>query len=76
MLNSSEGLVLVNGKNINDKLDEIINDMGLCPQEIMLFPSLTVQQQLKFFAMVKYTKQTYKKNFLKTNINFYFTVEE
>lgn len=52
MISSSEGLVLINGKNVKDQIDEIMNDMGLCPQENMLFPQLSVAEQVKFFAMV------------------------
>ncbi|XP_014230700.1 ATP-binding cassette sub-family A member 1-like [Trichogramma pretiosum] len=58
MTSPTEGLVLVNGKNIRDKMNEIINTMGLCPQENMLFPSLTVQEQLKFFARLKNNKNS------------------
>ena len=53
MISPSEGAVFVNGKSVKDKSDEILNDMGLCPQENMLFPHLSVSEQLLFFALVR-----------------------
>lgn len=52
MKSPSEGLVLVNSMDIKDHASEIMNDMGLCTQENMLFPHLSVEEQLLFFAMV------------------------
>ena len=52
MLGPSQGEVLINSKNIKDSSKEIMNDMGLCTQENMLFPDLSVQEQLQFFAKV------------------------
>ncbi|XP_008205027.1 phospholipid-transporting ATPase ABCA1 [Nasonia vitripennis] len=53
MISPTEGLVLINGKNIKDDADEIMSEMGLCPQENMVFPSLSVSEQLTIFAMLK-----------------------
>ena len=53
MLSPSEGAVLINGKNVNKDLEEIMNDMGLCPQDDILFPDLSVFEQLLFFGMVR-----------------------
>ncbi|XP_058807201.1 ATP-binding cassette sub-family A member 17-like [Phymastichus coffea] len=53
MISSSEGLVLIDGKDVNEHIDEIMSGMGLCPQENMLFPQLSVAEQVKFFAMLK-----------------------
>lgn len=52
MISPTEGLVLINGKNIKDQADEIMSEMGLCPQENMVFPNLSVSEQLTIFAMV------------------------
>lgn len=56
MISPSQGLVLINGKNIKDDTDEIMKDIGLCPQENMFFPSLSVTEQLTFFALVSKSK--------------------
>ncbi|KAJ8686330.1 hypothetical protein QAD02_022124 [Eretmocerus hayati] len=53
MISPTEGIVVVNGRSIRDDLDEIMRDVGLCPQENMLFPDLSVMEQLKFFALLK-----------------------
>ncbi|XP_058807192.1 ATP-binding cassette sub-family A member 7-like isoform X2 [Phymastichus coffea] len=53
MRGPSDGIVLINSKDIKQHSKEIMNDMGLCTQENMLFPSLTVGEQLEFFAMLK-----------------------
>ncbi|XP_014205582.1 ATP-binding cassette sub-family A member 3-like isoform X2 [Copidosoma floridanum] len=53
MTSPSEGLVLVNYKNFRDHSQEIMNDIGLCTQVNMVFPNLTVREQLRFFAMLK-----------------------
>ncbi|XP_008203624.1 retinal-specific phospholipid-transporting ATPase ABCA4-like [Nasonia vitripennis] len=53
MMSPSEGVILVNSKDIESNTSEVLNDMGLCTQENMLFPNLTVIQQLTFFAMLK-----------------------
>ncbi|KAL7306039.1 hypothetical protein TKK_0001504 [Trichogramma kaykai] len=53
MMSSSEGSVFVNSKNIKSNFRDIMNDMGLCTQENMVFPLLTVREQLIFFAKLK-----------------------
>ncbi|XP_058807215.1 retinal-specific phospholipid-transporting ATPase ABCA4-like [Phymastichus coffea] len=58
MIGPTDGLVLVNGKNLKDNASEIMNDMGLCPQVDMYFASLTVAEQMTFFAMVKRKDKT------------------
>lgn len=52
MRGPTDGIVLINSKNIKKHANEIMNDMGLCTQENMLFPGLTVGEQWTFFAMV------------------------
>ncbi|OAD58505.1 ABC transporter A family member 3 [Eufriesea mexicana] len=47
------GKVLINGKNITKDLQSIRNDLGLCPQENMVFPDLSVFEQLEFFGLLK-----------------------
>ena len=53
MLSPTEGMVLINGKKAGDEMDEIVNDLGLCPQEDMLFPDLNVFEQIEFFGLVR-----------------------
>ncbi|XP_017755068.1 PREDICTED: ATP-binding cassette sub-family A member 1-like [Eufriesea mexicana] len=50
---ATEGKVLINGKNITKDLQSIRNDLGLCPQENMVFPDLSVFEQLEFFGLLK-----------------------
>lgn len=52
MTYSTSGLVTINGKNINDQSQNVSRDIGLCPQHDMLFPKLTVKEQIEFFAKV------------------------
>ena len=53
MMSPTDGRVLVNSKDTKYHMSEIMNDMGLCTQENMLFPSLTAGEQLTFFATVR-----------------------
>lgn len=52
MISPTGGTVLINGKNITKDLDSIMNDLGLCPQDDILFPDLSVFEQLLFFGLV------------------------
>ncbi|XP_063977334.1 uncharacterized protein LOC135162614 [Diachasmimorpha longicaudata] len=54
----SEGIVFIDGKNIKRDPDAIKNNIGLCPQENMVFPDLTVYQQLSFFGTLKAGKKS------------------
>ena len=71
-------MVLINGKNISDEMDEIVTDLGLCPQEDILFPDLNVFEQIEFFALVR--DLTLFKNLLFFTFSFFkkwfFSVEE
>ncbi|XP_076644769.1 phospholipid-transporting ATPase ABCA3 [Halictus rubicundus] len=53
VINATEGKVFINGKDIATHLETIRNDLGLCPQENMVFPDLNVYEQLEFFARLK-----------------------
>ncbi|XP_043460752.1 phospholipid-transporting ATPase ABCA1-like [Leptopilina heterotoma] len=53
LLSPSEGSVFINGKNISEEMKDIVTDLGLCPQENILFPDLTVFEQLQFFSMLR-----------------------
>ncbi|XP_011644080.1 retinal-specific ATP-binding cassette transporter-like [Pogonomyrmex barbatus] len=54
----TEGKVFINGKNIRKYLSSIRNDLGLCPQENMVFPDLTVFEQIEFFGLLKAKNKT------------------
>ncbi|XP_051153055.1 phospholipid-transporting ATPase ABCA1-like [Leptopilina boulardi] len=58
ILSPSEGTVFINGKNISEELEEIITDVGLCPQEDILFPDFTVFEQIQFFGLLKHKNRT------------------
>ncbi|XP_058807248.1 phospholipid-transporting ATPase ABCA1-like isoform X2 [Phymastichus coffea] len=53
MMSPSGGTVLIASKDMSKHSKEIMNDMGLCTQENMLFPSLSVIEQIEFFAELK-----------------------
>uniref|UniRef100_A0A6V7M8L4 ABC transporter domain-containing protein n=1 Tax=Bracon brevicornis TaxID=1563983 RepID=A0A6V7M8L4_9HYME len=56
----SGGVVFIDGEDIKKEPDAIKNNIGLCPQENMVFPDLTVYQHLQFFGTLK-AKNTTKK---------------
>ncbi|XP_029158875.1 LOW QUALITY PROTEIN: retinal-specific ATP-binding cassette transporter-like [Nylanderia fulva] len=56
----TEGKVLINGKNIRKHLHSIRKDLGLCPQENMVFPDLNVYEQIEFFGLLKAKNRTRK----------------
>ncbi|XP_012272935.1 ATP-binding cassette sub-family A member 1 [Orussus abietinus] len=53
MTDPTSGTIYVNGENLKTDLNEVLGNMGLCPQEDIVFPDLTVYQQLKFFGLLK-----------------------
>ncbi|XP_015178503.1 PREDICTED: ATP-binding cassette sub-family A member 1-like [Polistes dominula] len=54
----TEGKIFINGKNLKNHLSEIRNDLGLCPQENIVFPDLNVFQQIEFFGLLKNKHKT------------------
>ncbi|KAI4504278.1 hypothetical protein M0802_000749 [Mischocyttarus mexicanus] len=54
----TEGKVFINGRNLKYHLNEIRNDLGLCPQENMVFPDLNVFEQIEFFGLLKNKHKT------------------
>lgn len=53
VISETEGKVFINGKNIRKHLGSIRNELGLCPQENMVFPDLNVFEQIEFFGLVR-----------------------
>ncbi|XP_033219403.1 phospholipid-transporting ATPase ABCA1-like isoform X2 [Belonocnema kinseyi] len=58
LLSPTKGMVLINGKNISDEMDTIVTDLGICPQEDILFPDLNIFEQIEFFALLKNKNKT------------------
>lgn len=52
VISATEGTVVINGQSIAKHLESIRKDLGLCPQENMVFPDLNVFEQLEFFGLV------------------------
>ncbi len=53
LLPPSSGDASIRGLRISDKMLEIRNGLGVCPQHDILFPELTVRQHLRMFAVFK-----------------------
>ncbi|KAK4797503.1 hypothetical protein SAY86_029829 [Trapa natans] len=53
LLRPTSGDALVFGKNINTEMDEIRKSLGVCPQNDILFPELTVREHLEIYAVLK-----------------------
>ncbi|PIA53512.1 hypothetical protein AQUCO_00900239v1, partial [Aquilegia coerulea] len=53
LLPPTSGDALVFGKNITTDMDEIRKGLGVCPQNDILFPELTVKEHLELFATMK-----------------------
>ncbi|KAF5176169.1 Abc transporter a family member, partial [Thalictrum thalictroides] len=53
LLPPTSGDALVFGKNITTEMDEIRKGLGVCPQNDILFPELTVKEHLELFATMK-----------------------
>ena len=51
-LSPSKGTAYINGFDITREMDEIRQNLGLCPQHNILFDTLTVSEHLRFFAVV------------------------
>lgn len=67
VISPTEGKVIINGKNIAKHLQCIRNNLGLCPQENIVFPDLSVFEQLKFFGLLKGINKTQKE--IQQNVN-------
>ncbi|KAA8517124.1 hypothetical protein F0562_017417 [Nyssa sinensis] len=57
LLPPTAGDALVFGKNILTDMDEIRKGLGVCPQNDILFPELTVKEHLEIFANLKGVKE-------------------
>ncbi|XP_024027117.1 ABC transporter A family member 1 [Morus notabilis] len=57
LVSPTSGDALVFGKNIITHMDEIRKGLGVCPQNDILFPELTVREHLEIFAILKGVKE-------------------
>ncbi|KAF8403773.1 hypothetical protein HHK36_011878 [Tetracentron sinense] len=57
LLPPTSGDALVFGRNIRTDMDEIRKGLGVCPQNDILFPELTVKEHLEIFAILKGVKE-------------------
>jgi ABC-2 type transport system ATP-binding protein len=53
LLNPTSGDILVFGSNINHRKNEVIKRIGLVPQEIALYDSLTIRENISFFGRLQ-----------------------
>ncbi|XP_048142031.1 LOW QUALITY PROTEIN: ABC transporter A family member 1 [Rhodamnia argentea] len=53
LLSPTSGDALVLGRNITTEMDEIRKCLGVCPQNDILFPELTVREHLEIYAVLK-----------------------
>lgn len=53
MLAPTEGYAVVAGKDIRTQMPQIRQEIGICLQHDCLFPQLTVQEHVRFFARLK-----------------------
>lgn len=57
LTSSTEGTVFIDGKNVQHDLESVQRNLGLCPQENIVFPDLDVFEQVMFFGMVRRFKK-------------------
>lgn len=49
----TSGTIIINGKNLQTDLATVRRELGVCPQQDVLFDDLTVREHLLLFASVK-----------------------
>ena len=49
----TSGTAYINGLSVVNDIDQIRNNLGLCPQHNVLFDRLTVREHLRFFIRLK-----------------------
>ncbi|XP_045876226.1 ATP-binding cassette sub-family A member 13 [Meles meles] len=56
----TSGTIIINGRNLQTDLSFIRKELGVCPQQGVLFDNLTVREHLLLFASVKAPQWTWK----------------
>lgn len=49
----TSGTIIINGKNLQTDLAAVRRELGVCPQQDVLFDNLTVREHLLLFASIK-----------------------
>lgn len=49
----TSGTIIINGKNLQTDLAAVRRELGVCPQQDVLFDTLTVREHLLLFASIK-----------------------
>ena len=49
----TSGSVTINGHSVQDDIDRIRRDLGVCPQVNVLFDRMTINEHLWYFAKLK-----------------------
>lgn len=62
LITPTAGSIHILGKNVKTDAAEIRNIIGVAPQEIALFPTLTAQENLAYFGRMYGLKNTFLKN--------------
>ncbi|KAK3590754.1 hypothetical protein CHS0354_030992 [Potamilus streckersoni] len=52
-ISPTSGTAIVNGYDIRTNISKVRENLGMCPQHNILFDSMTVEEHLKFFALLK-----------------------
>ena len=53
LISPDAGTAIIEGLDINENINEIRRDLGVCPQHDVLFPDLSVVEHLTMFAAFK-----------------------
>lgn len=53
MIPVTSGVAFVGGKNVEVDMTRIRKTLGVCPQHDILFPTLTVREHLRMYAVIK-----------------------
>jgi ABC-type multidrug transport system ATPase subunit len=61
MIAPTSGYALIDGQDIRTNMNEIRNNIGICLQHDCLFPQLTVQEHIEFFARLKGMYERYSR---------------
>ncbi len=69
VLKPDRGQIRIGGYSVLDESQKVREIIGVCPQEIALYPELTARDNLIFFALMGGHKKAEAKKKIKGNIN-------